>query len=81
MSKLIIRKRRHLFKAITWNLLGTTTTFFILSYLPPYFGLEAIDRSFVGGLVLVDRAAKLIFYYLHERTWLFFNWGIIKAKD
>ena len=40
MSKVIISKRRHFFKAITWNLLAMATTFFILSSLPPYFGFE-----------------------------------------
>jgi len=80
MNKVTIRKRRHFFKAITWNLLAMTTTFFILSYLPPYFGFEPIDKSSVGWLVALDRVAKLIFYYFHERTWFASNWGIIKPK-
>ena len=78
--KVIISRRRHFFKAITWNLLAMTTTFYILSYLPPYFGFEAIDKSSVGWLVILDRVVKLIFYYFHERTWFASNWGIIKPK-
>jgi len=82
MSKVTIRRRRHLLKAISWNLLAMTTTFFVLSYLPPYFGFEPIDKSSVGWLVALDRVAKLIFYYLHERTWYASNWGVIKPpKD
>ena len=79
-GKVTISRRRHFFKAITWNLLAMTTTFFILSSLPPYFGFEPIDKSSVGWLVALDRVAKLIFYYFHERTWFASNWGIIKSK-
>jgi len=81
VDKVKISKKRHLIKAVTWNLLAMTTTFFILSYLPPYFGFEPIDKSSVGWLVVLDRVAKLIFYYFHERTWLSSNWGVIKPKD
>jgi len=79
-GKVTISRRRHFFKAITWNLLAMTTTFFILSTLPPYFGFEPLDKSSVGWLVAVDRVVKLIFYYFHERTWFASNWGIIKPK-
>ena len=81
MSKGAINKKRHIFKAITWNLLAMTTTFFVLSYLPPYFGFNPIDKSSVGWLVVLDRAAKLIFYYLHERAWFSSNWGVVKQKN
>ena len=78
MNIVTISKRRHLFKAITWNFLAMTITFFILSTLPPYFGFEPIDKSSVGWLVVLDRVAKLIFYYFHERTWFASNLGIVK---
>jgi uncharacterized membrane protein len=80
MNKIRINKRRHLFKAVTWNMLAMTITFFILSTLPPYFGFEPIDKSSVGGLVILDRIVKLIFYYFHERVWFTSNLGIIKSK-
>ena len=35
-------KRKHLFKAITWNLLAMTTTYIVLTMLPPFFDLEGI---------------------------------------
>lgn len=81
MSKVKINRKRHVFKAITWNLLAMTTTFVVLSYLPPYFGFEPIDKSSVGWLVILDRVAKLIFYYLHERAWFSSNWGVIKPTE
>ena len=36
-----------------------TTTFIVLSYLPPYFGFEPIDKSSVGWLVILDRVTKI----------------------
>jgi hypothetical protein len=81
-SKVTISRRRHFLKAISWNFLAMATTFFVLSSLPPYFGFEPLDKSQVGWLVILDRVAKLIFYYFHERTWFASNWGIIKPpKD
>ena len=79
MSKVKINRKRHILKAITWNLLAMTTTFVVLSYLPPYFGFEPIDKSSVGWLVILDRVAKLIFYYLHERAWFSSNLGVVKT--
>ena len=81
MSKVKINRKRHVFKAITWNLLAMTTTFVVLSYLPPYFGFEPIYKSSVGWLVILDRVAKLIFYYFHERVWFASNWGVLKPKE
>lgn len=74
-NKSKINRKRHILKAITWNLLAMTTTFFVLSYLPPFFGFEALDKSSVGWLVILDRILKLIFYYLHERAWFASNFG------
>ena len=80
MSKVTVNRTRHILKAITWNVLAMTTTFVVLSYLPPYFGFEPIDKSSVGWLVILDRVAKLIFYYIHERAWFASNWGVVKPK-
>ena len=76
MTKDKTEKKRHVIKAITWNALAMTTTFLVLSYLPPFFGFEAIDKSSVGWLVIVDRVAKLVFYYMHERVWISSRLGI-----
>tara|TARA_B100001142_G_scaffold281834_1_gene293838 strand:- start:23314 stop:23562 length:249 start_codon:yes stop_codon:yes gene_type:complete len=82
MNKVTINRKRHITKAITWNLLAMTTTFIVLSYLPPFFGFLPIDKSQVGWLVILDRVLKLCFYYMHERTWFASNWGVIKPpKD
>tara|TARA_B100000989_G_scaffold241003_1_gene187877 strand:+ start:2533 stop:2742 length:210 start_codon:yes stop_codon:yes gene_type:complete len=62
-------KRKHLYKAFTWNLLAMTTTYIVLTMLPPIFNLEGISKTGAGFLVIVDRVLKLIFYYGHERAW------------
>ncbi|MDA8857731.1 DUF2061 domain-containing protein [Flavobacteriales bacterium] len=81
-KKVAISRRRHFFKAITWNLLAMTTTFVVLSYLPQFFGLKPLDKSSVGWLVILDRVLKLLFYYFHERAWFASNLGVIKpSKD
>ena len=76
MNKVSINRKRHVFKAITWNLLAMTTTAVVLTYLPPKFGFEPLNKESVGWLVIVDRIAKLIFYYLHERVWISSNLGM-----
>ena len=76
MTNVKTEKKRHVIKAITWNLLAMTTTAFVLTYLPPKFGFQPLDKESVGWLVVVDRIAKLIFYYLHERVWISSNLGI-----
>ena len=74
MSKVEINKKRHIFKAITWSLIASATTFFV----GLGFGLES-DKALM--IVLIDRALKFGFYYAHERTWFSSNWGVIKPKD
>ena len=69
MKKNMSTKRKHLFKAITWNLLAMTTTYIVLTMLPPLFDLKGISKKGAGFLVAVDRVLKLIFYYGHERVW------------
>jgi len=80
MKKVSIDKKRHIIKAITWNLLAMTTTYIVLTELPPLIDLKAISKEGAGFLVGLDRIAKLIFYYFHERVWFSSNWGVIKPK-
>ena len=68
-------------KAISWNLLAMTTTYIVLTQLPPYFDLQPISKEGAGFLVVLDRIIKLIFYYAHERAWFASNWGVVKKKD
>ena len=38
-------KRKHLFKAITWNLLAMTTTYIVLTMLHPLFILKEYQKK------------------------------------
>ena len=77
-NKAIIDRKRHIYKALTWNLLAMTTTYLVLTILPPFFGLTGISKEGAGFLVVVDRLLKLIFYYGHERVWFSSNFGVKK---
>tara|TARA_B100000900_G_scaffold44928_1_gene33420 strand:- start:378 stop:620 length:243 start_codon:yes stop_codon:yes gene_type:complete len=78
MTKVSINRRRHVLKAITWNLLAMTTTYLVLTLLPPFFGLQVISKEGAGFLTIVDRVIKFIFYYGHERLWFTSNYGVKK---
>ena len=80
MAKVSIDRKRHIFKAITWNLLAMTTTYLVLTLLPPFFGLQGISKEGAGFLTIVDRIIKLIFYYGHERAWFSSNFGVEKIN-
>ncbi len=75
MKKVNINRKRHIAKAITWNLLAMSTTYIVLLELPPFFDLQPISKSGAGFLVAVDRVLKLVFYYFHETTWTKSSWG------
>ena len=80
MEKVTINKKRHLIKAISWNLLAMTTTYIVLTILPPFFNLEGISKEGAGFLTILDRVVKLVLYYGHERAWFASNLGVIKSK-
>ncbi len=64
-------RKRHIFKTLTWRLVGTTDTV-ILSWIisgNPLTGFK------IG---LVEVVTKMILYYLHERTWYKINFGFNK---
>ena len=78
MSKVSIDRKRHVLKAITWNLLAMTTTYLVLTLLPPFFDLEGVSKEGAGFLTILDRIIKLVFYYGHERVWFSSNFGVKK---
>ena len=78
MSKDSIDHKRHVLKAITWNLLAMTTTYLVLTLLPPILGLQGISKEGAGFLTILDRIIKFVFYYGHERVWFSSNFGVKK---
>jgi uncharacterized membrane protein len=65
--------KRHIFKSITWRLIGTLDTI-ILGWLMT--GNLKVGLS-IGGLELFT---KMLLYYLHERIWYKSNFGLKNRK-
>ena len=71
-SKPLINQKRHLFKTMTWRIIGPIDTMIITWIISgdPFLGLS------IGG---VEVFSKMLLYYLHERVWYkFSNFGIKK---
>ena len=66
-------RKRHLFKTVTWRIIGTLDTI-LLSWLisgNPLTGLK------IGAAEVVT---KMILYYFHERAWYRVNFGLDQRK-
>jgi len=69
MTKPRINRLRHIFKAITWRVVGTLDTV-ALGWMvsgDPRIGLT------IGSLEVLT---KMILYYLHERAWYKIDFGV-----
>jgi uncharacterized membrane protein len=69
MIKPDINRSRHLLKTITWRIVGTLDTV-ALGWLVS--GDIAVGMT-IGSLEVFT---KMILYYLHERAWYRFDFGI-----
>lgn len=69
LGKSFLAARRHLFKTITWRIVGTIDTMTLAWIISgdPMIGLK------VGS---VEVLTKMVLYYLHERVWYRYNFGI-----
>lgn len=67
----MVQKKRHIAKAFTWRVVGTVDTF-ILAWL--LTGSIELGAAFSG----VEILTKTVLYYLHERAWYNFKWGVDK---
>ena len=68
---------RSLFKAFSWRLIASGSTF-IISFTIFTQTTETAFKEIIGAVSLitaVDIVAKLILYYLHERLWTNIVWG------
>jgi len=68
-----IDRKRHLFKAITWRIIASLTSFFLAWW---------VTGNVKAGLSigLADVVIKFAFYYLHERAWYHYDFGVKKKK-
>lgn len=73
-GKSSMSKKRHLAKTFTWRIIGTIDTTLLAWIIAgdPMIGLK------VGGIEVVT---KMVLYYLHERLWYKFDFGVEKKKN
>lgn len=69
----IMSIKRHLAKTVTWRVIGTMDTMLLAWVISgdPMTGLK------VGG---IEVFTKMILYYLHERVWHKFDFGVYKER-
>ena len=65
--------KRHIYKTVTWRLVGTLDTI-IIGYLVTGNAIIGLKIGFF------EVATKLILYYLHEKIWYKSNFGIEDRK-
>jgi uncharacterized membrane protein len=67
----MIKRKRHIAKAVTWRVIGTLDTVLI--------GWIISGDLIVGASIGVfELVTKTVLYYLHERVWYKFNYGVEK---
>jgi len=73
VTKPHINRSRHIYKTLTWRLIGSLDTV-LLGWIvsgDPTVGLT------IGSLELVT---KMILYYLHERVWYRVDFGVERER-
>ena len=73
-AKLFESRKRHISKSITWRIIGTIDTMIIAWVISgnPLIGLK------IG---LAEIMTKMLIYYVHERVWYRFNYGLDQRKN
>ncbi|TQI71963.1 putative membrane protein [Gramella sp. Hel_I_59] len=67
-------RKRHIAKTITWRAIGTLDTMLLAWWISgdPFTGLK------IG---LIEVITKMILYYLHERAWYKYDFGLQQRRD
>ncbi|MCM8570501.1 DUF2061 domain-containing protein [Gramella jeungdoensis] len=67
-------RKRHIAKTVTWRIVGTLDTMMLAWWISgnPFTGLK------IG---LIEVITKMVLYYLHERTWYNFDYGLHKRRN
>lgn len=69
-----VSKRKSIYKAISWRVVATTTTFIISGAVLKEFNEIALF------IALLELISKFMLYYFHERIWLKIPLGLLKTK-
>jgi uncharacterized membrane protein len=59
---------RSIIKALSWRLVASLITIILVFFITKEIALSI-------GVGVLDVSYKLVFYYLHERTWNLIKWG------
>lgn len=77
-----IKTWRSIAKAISWRAVGSLDTlilsYLMITYIGPFFGLEQSQGEAVKAatyIAVTEIITKIIFYYFHERFWVWVKWG------
>ncbi|BBM88436.1 hypothetical protein COTS27_00115 [Spirochaetota bacterium] len=69
--------KRSILKAISWRIIASLLTFIItfsiVSTANPFLTTSALNISI--KVTIIETTAKIVFYTLHERTWLKIPYG------
>ena len=73
---------RHVVKTFSWRLVGAIDTI-LLVYIVYYFYMGSIEGAAKLALSMfsIEIITKIVLYYLHERIWFSFNYGVQKQND
>lgn len=68
---------RSLLKAISWRIVASGTTFIVAFVIFRNYSRQTLEETTntASAITIIDAAAKLVFYYLHERLWTNIRWG------
>ncbi|MCL3781684.1 DUF2061 domain-containing protein [Prolixibacteraceae bacterium JC049] len=70
------RPVKSIFKAITWRVIASATTW-VLAWL--FFQNDPLAVEKASGIALAESVLKIILYFLHERLWNTVRWGRMRV--
>lgn len=70
------RPLKSIFKAITWRLIASATTFALAML---FFGDDPQAAQKASGVAITEVGIKMLLYYLHERAWTSIRWGKMRV--
>jgi uncharacterized membrane protein len=73
ISSLTNSNKRHLFKTITWRIIGTVSTIILALWI---WG-DSTESFQIGG---AETLTKTILYYFHEKFWYRLSFGLKKKR-
>ncbi len=70
------RPLKSVFKAITWRVIASATTFALAMI---FFGEDPYALEKATGVAVAESAIKMLLYFLHERAWTSVRWGRMRV--